>query len=243
MAFCATQQIIAHRGLQRLYPENSMLAIQAAIDAGVVAIELDIQFSRDGQAMLFHDAQLNRLTGYKGQIWDYDADYLQQLSVNEENRLGLLHPSRMASLELLLPIIKANPQAHFYFELKSEYIMHHGLDYCMAVLSKLLDNVMRQCSFISFDLQAVSLAKKHYGFMSSALVFRDWDARNELIKQSDADVAFINITRIPDADRIEACRPIAVYEISTIKMAEMALQRGASLLESFKSDTLLKALT
>ena len=41
-------QLIAHRGLQAHYPENSMLAIRKAFEAGAKHIECDIQLSSDG---------------------------------------------------------------------------------------------------------------------------------------------------------------------------------------------------
>jgi len=57
---------IAHRALHgRVGPENSRAAIAAAISAGY-GIEIDLQASRDGVAMVFHDEELNRLTRAKG---------------------------------------------------------------------------------------------------------------------------------------------------------------------------------
>ena len=54
---------IAHRALHDLAagrPENSPAAIEAACRAGY-GIEIDLQLSSDGQAMVFHDYDLNRL--------------------------------------------------------------------------------------------------------------------------------------------------------------------------------------
>ncbi|NIZ11163.1 glycerophosphodiester phosphodiesterase family protein [Pseudooceanicola sp. HF7] len=48
-------------------PENSIEAVQAAIDAGY-GIEIDLQLSADGVAMVFHDATLDRVTGESGPI-------------------------------------------------------------------------------------------------------------------------------------------------------------------------------
>ncbi len=48
-------------------PENSIEAIRAAVEAGY-AIEIDLQLSQDGQAMVFHDYDLERLTGERGPI-------------------------------------------------------------------------------------------------------------------------------------------------------------------------------
>ncbi|MEM7296337.1 MAG: glycerophosphodiester phosphodiesterase family protein [Pseudomonadota bacterium] len=56
----------AHRGLHGLgAPENSVEAIQAAIEAGY-GIEIDVQLSADGVAIVFHDYELRRLTGIEG---------------------------------------------------------------------------------------------------------------------------------------------------------------------------------
>jgi glycerophosphoryl diester phosphodiesterase len=58
----------AHRGLHgQGRVENSRAAFQAAIDAGH-GIELDVQVSRDGEAMVYHDYQLDRLTGESGDV-------------------------------------------------------------------------------------------------------------------------------------------------------------------------------
>lgn len=59
---------IAHRALHGVAgPENSAAAIRAAIDAGY-GIELDLQISADGVAMVFHDATLDRLTAETGPV-------------------------------------------------------------------------------------------------------------------------------------------------------------------------------
>ena len=66
---------IAHRALHDVAdgrPENSVEAIGAAIAAGY-GIEIDLQLSRDGRAMVFHDYDLKRLTGVSGPIQQRDA--------------------------------------------------------------------------------------------------------------------------------------------------------------------------
>ncbi|MFD2741019.1 glycerophosphodiester phosphodiesterase family protein [Sulfitobacter aestuarii] len=60
----------AHRGLHDVTdgrPENSRAAIRAAIAAGY-GIEIDLQLSADGAAMVFHDYGLERLTGVSGSV-------------------------------------------------------------------------------------------------------------------------------------------------------------------------------
>lgn len=61
---------LAHRGLHDIgkgIPENSRAAFEAAITAGY-GIELDVQQSSDGHAMVFHDYELERLSPETGLV-------------------------------------------------------------------------------------------------------------------------------------------------------------------------------
>ncbi|MDQ8756810.1 glycerophosphodiester phosphodiesterase family protein [Sphingosinicella sp. LHD-64] len=63
----------AHRGLHgRGMVENSPSAFRAALDAGH-GIELDVQVSADGEAIVFHDYDLRRLAGADGKLADLPA--------------------------------------------------------------------------------------------------------------------------------------------------------------------------
>lgn len=71
---------VAHRGLWAPdgAPENSLGAFQAACQAGY-GVELDVQLSADGEAVVFHDDHLKRMTGAEGKIRDYSAADLAQM--------------------------------------------------------------------------------------------------------------------------------------------------------------------
>ncbi len=61
---------LAHRALHDVTagrPENSRAAVRAAVKAGV-GIEIDLQLSADGKAMVFHDYALERLTPERGAV-------------------------------------------------------------------------------------------------------------------------------------------------------------------------------
>lgn len=77
-----TERPIAHRGLHDKKAgceENSLEAFAAAITHGY-AIECDLQLSVDGEAMVFHDDTLNRLTTETGRVDARTAAELQQIS-------------------------------------------------------------------------------------------------------------------------------------------------------------------
>ncbi|PHQ82189.1 MAG: phosphodiesterase [Thalassobium sp.] len=74
---------IAHRAfhdIDRACPENSPAAFAAAI-AGGYGIELDVQLSSDGRAMVFHDYALDRLTDEVGPIAQRSAAELGQIKL------------------------------------------------------------------------------------------------------------------------------------------------------------------
>ena len=78
-----TARPIAHRGLHDRaagIPENTIAAAEAAI-AGGYAIECDVQPSLEGEAMVFHDADLARLTGSDGPIAGRSLPELSMLRV------------------------------------------------------------------------------------------------------------------------------------------------------------------
>ena len=79
-----TARPIAHRGLHNVrahIAENSLGAARAAI-AKNFAIECDVQLSGDGEAMVFHDFALERLTGAKGRIDATPTGQLAKLTLN-----------------------------------------------------------------------------------------------------------------------------------------------------------------
>ena len=82
----------AHRGLHsedRSIPENSIAAFRLAAQSGY-GVELDVQLSRDGQVMVFHDDDLARVCNRSEQVDELDADVLRSLPLmNSDERIPL----------------------------------------------------------------------------------------------------------------------------------------------------------
>ena len=82
----------AHRGLHspdKQVPENSLAAFRAAVEAGY-GMELDVQLSRDGQVVVFHDDDLNRVCGRGARVDELDLAELQTLPLcGTEERIPL----------------------------------------------------------------------------------------------------------------------------------------------------------
>ena len=61
-------KIYAHRGASQDYPEMTMTAFEEAVRQGADGLECDLRLSKDGVAVLWHDADLNRIANNKALI-------------------------------------------------------------------------------------------------------------------------------------------------------------------------------
>jgi glycerophosphoryl diester phosphodiesterase len=80
-------QIIGHRGAAGLAPENTLPAIQKALDLKVDWIEFDVHATRDGQLVVIHDKHTHRIADQKLRIKHTDLLTLQQLETDSGVRI------------------------------------------------------------------------------------------------------------------------------------------------------------
>lgn len=98
---------LAHRGLHDVgkgRPENSRAAVRAAVAAGY-GIEIDLQASKDGQAMVFHDYDLARLTDAEGRIQDRDAGDLSRIPLRDGSEPVPTLPEVLSDIAGCVPLL------------------------------------------------------------------------------------------------------------------------------------------
>ena len=100
--------VLAHRGGTNP-TENTIQAITKALEAGTDVIETDIQATKDGVAVLFHDDTIERLTGKNIRV--------DELDWAELSKFELAGGTEIASLEAALTSF---PQARFNIDVKAE---------------------------------------------------------------------------------------------------------------------------
>jgi glycerophosphoryl diester phosphodiesterase len=155
---------IAHRGLWRPdgAPENSLAAFQAACAAGY-GIELDVQLSADGEAMVFHDGALTRMTGREARVSDLTTTELAELRLaGTEERiptlaetLALVGRRAMVHVELKTPFGQVGPLEQRVHEV----IIDHAGPVCLigfnpyshAWFAERFPNVLRGLDSYSYD--------------------------------------------------------------------------------------------
>jgi glycerophosphoryl diester phosphodiesterase len=147
-----TGRPIAHRGLWRpgSRPENSLAAFEAAC-AGGYGVELDARLTADGEAVVFHDDSLERLTAESGLVEERTLDELQVITL-----LGGDHQT-IPSLAQALEVIAG--RSLVLVELKTPPCQEGLLE---ARVAELLEAYDGPCAVLSFNAAALGwMARRH----------------------------------------------------------------------------------
>ena len=70
---------LAHRGASAYAPENTLEAYRLAVEAGVGGLELDVHMTRDGEIVVMHDDDVDRLTDGTGLVREKSLQELKSL--------------------------------------------------------------------------------------------------------------------------------------------------------------------
>ena len=148
----------AHRGLHKSgVPENSLAAFDAACEAGY-GIELDVQLSRDGVVMVFHDYSLLRMTGCDKKLSELDASELSELRLDGSDQA-------IPTLKEVLDLVDG--RAPLLIELKGE---EADASLCPRV-EKLLRDYKGAYCFESFNPLLVGNMKKQFPDVFCGLLY------------------------------------------------------------------------
>ncbi len=132
--------VFAHRGLHGPgVVENSAAAFTEAIVRGL-GIECDVQRSSDGQAMVFHDWDLARLTGQTGQVIDLSAAQLGKIALEGAD-------DTIPTLRQVLDLVGGH--VPLLIEIKSRDGLH-VVPLCLAV-RRVLEGYRGHVAVMSFD--------------------------------------------------------------------------------------------
>lgn len=238
-------QLVAHRGYQAKYPENTLLALNQAILHGALMVELDVQFSADRLPIIYHDTTLQRVSGCPGSVFNKQRHELLELPAYEPQRLGdQFITEKISPLETLVSLLQSNPQVTAFVELKEESIAHCGRQLISNSVRDILRPVARQAVIMSFDYE-LAIAARQAGWPLVGVVLRQWqDLEHPQVIQAQPDYIYSNHQIIPDRHDLQsnsalASTKLVAYEVGTNDLAEQLLQRGVDILETFEIESLL----
>ncbi|WP_182199469.1 glycerophosphodiester phosphodiesterase family protein [Paraliobacillus salinarum] len=118
--------IYAHRGASKQAPENTLPAFELAYESGADGIETDVQLTKDGIPVLFHDENVRRTTNGTGFIQDYTFEQLQQLDAGAWFSNQFIN-TRIMSLEEFL-IWTTDKKLLLNLELKTNVIPYKHIE-------------------------------------------------------------------------------------------------------------------
>ena len=90
-------QVMAHRGMQMLAPENSIRAVVACSDDNIEWAEIDIRLSKDGKHVVIHDDRLERCTLGTGTVDNFTLEELQEIDA------GSKYAQRFRAVRIVVP--------------------------------------------------------------------------------------------------------------------------------------------
>ncbi|KOY83219.1 glycerophosphodiester phosphodiesterase [Lysinibacillus macroides] len=156
--------VFAHRGASAYALENTLKAFDKALALGADGIELDIQFSKDGLPVVYHDPQLSRLVGTNKLVSDCTLEELLGFKLGKPWR-RLFSSYKMPSFEAVLAWAILH-QMPLNIELKST-----GLDQTSALVRMLDGLILPEGShFSSFHYELLEIVKKQRPEYETALI-------------------------------------------------------------------------
>jgi glycerophosphoryl diester phosphodiesterase len=172
-----TARPVAHRGLHdaaRGIIENTPSAVMAAVDGGY-GIEVDLQISADGEAMVHHDDALGRLTDGAGELAAMSAADLKRVAFKSTT-------DRMITLGELCDLVGG--RVTLVLELKSRF---DGDLRLVARAADVLKNYAGAAAVMSFDPAQVLAVRATAPGLTRGIVAERWYTHHEWDRLSAGD--------------------------------------------------------
>ncbi|MBR2063603.1 MAG: hypothetical protein IJ971_02785 [Bacteroidales bacterium] len=129
-------KIIAHRGGAGLGCENTLSCIEAGLTCSSTdMVEIDVHLTKDGEVVVMHDPDVNRMTDGKGRISNLTLKEIQSLRIKDKN--GRATSDRIPTLREVLDSI--GTRAGILLEIKKK-------DDCNDGIEKACLDIIKECN-------------------------------------------------------------------------------------------------
>jgi glycerophosphoryl diester phosphodiesterase len=226
--------LVAHRGYPSKYPENTLLGIQAAVQAGARWFEFDVQCSKDLIPFLCHDDSLKRTAGLDRNIWDLSATELAAVDVGYPARFADKYAgTRPTPLAELIAWLKRQPGVQAFVEIKAESLEHFGHEIVVDKIMQTIQPALGQCIVISFDALGLKLARQRGAGPVGWALDDASPATVKLAAEFKPEYLFVG-TRLFDAARaaIKSPHQWAIYQVQDPAKAVALTEQGADMVET-----------
>ncbi|WP_175975075.1 glycerophosphodiester phosphodiesterase [Corynebacterium sp. Marseille-Q2823] len=144
--------IIAHRGYNGWYSENTSRAFEEALKLDVAGVECDVNLTKDGEVVVIHDQTVDRTSDGTGSVGDMTLEELRALNFGTHE-----DPQRILLLDELVDLIESYPGKQLLIETKHPSPFGARLEESVAeVLRNRHLDADPRFSLISFNPEAIA---------------------------------------------------------------------------------------
>ncbi|CAN5137477.1 hypothetical protein BH24PSE2_BH24PSE2_04570 [soil metagenome] len=235
-------ELIAHRGFASRYPENTRIALRAALEAGARYVEFDVQLTADGVPVLLHDADLTRTAGVRADVLDLTLRKLVGLRVNEPDRFGDAFNEPIPVLDDVARLLHDWPNVTAFVEIKRASLRRFGIPVVLERVIKSLAPVIDRAVLLSFEFHALPEARR-LGARAIGWVIDAWHDRIRGAAEKLApEYLFLDHRLLPPAPAPLWAGPWrwAVYEVVDPEHALALAERGVDFIETMAIGPMLE---
>ncbi len=227
-------RLVAHRGWPRRYPENTLLSLERALDAGAEFVEFDVQMTADGVPVLLHDADLRRMAGADLKVTEHGLEGLRAHEVNERGRFGdAFSGLRLATLEEAVALLARFPRATAFVEIKRASLRRFGVEAVVGRVLRDLEPLPDRCVPISFSAEAMRRALMEGARRVGWVIEKYDDAVRREAEGFAPQFLFIDHEMLPPQGTLwPGPWTWAVYTVNTAEPLAALAARGIGLVET-----------
>jgi glycerophosphoryl diester phosphodiesterase len=234
--------IIAHRGNNFSFPENTLSGLRSSFELGCLAVEFDIQMTNDETLVVMHDDNALRTSGIEQSVLDSSYEELTSVSVHEPKRLGEKHqPTLINKLSEVLELLNEFQNTHAYIEVKEESLEKWGHQEVIDQLLPIVKPFAKQCTIISFDLPVLDLIREQSD-LAIGWVLYNYDEES-LTKANASKPDYLVVDQAEIALDTPPWAGIWKWMVYGVDSAELALQHYNNGVEYIETDFLEKVIT
>jgi len=182
-------------------PENTLLSLEAALQCGAAYIEFDVQSTADGVLVVFHDVELERVTGVACNLFEMQYESLNSIRVTEPGRFAKGKFSEpIPTLKDVVNLLLCYPKATAFVEIKDETVNQFGIEKICKQLLKEIESIQQQSVVISFHKEAIQYVKDNSAF-KTGYVLEKYDAQHhEYAQELNPDYLIVNHTKLIEGE-------------------------------------------
>lgn len=159
---------IAHRGASGRFPENTLKAFAAAMDAGAQMCELDVHLTIDGTVVVIHDETVERTTDGRGVVRSMTLEELKRLDAGIRFG-GEFAGERIPTLEEVMTLTEG--RCGLNIEIKSAGVERKV---CELIVGR---RALATAMISSFDWDALAVVRHFQPRVRVGLLASQWPAR------------------------------------------------------------------